>query len=601
MIDQRQTPSRLQSACFTCAAQSWFVVASPECRVCAAMHPRTMKPSRAQQNQTHLTMHPSKMRKPLLGFSLRTSPAKSRIHPRLHSAMALTLAAPTHTPQWNAATSGATQRCVYAPCGKTFGIDRALVACPACGNLLDIDYNWAHLSNAQRSWDFYAARSGTRGERYAAGGTTSTSSMLDYSGVWRFRDLLPFYRDEAGIVTIGEGRTNLQRADLLGKRLGFDMQTARGGLYLQYEGYNPSGSFKDNGMTAAFTHARMVGATRVACASTGNTSAALAVFGALTGMQCFVFIGDGKIAFGKLSQALDYGATTLQIAGDFDACLARIRDIAENMPQAGVYLMNSVNPFRLEGQKSIMFRVLEGLDWQVPDWIIVPGGNLGNCSAFGKAFIEMKALGMINKVPRLAIIQAKGSRTLDRVVNELGVRWQASATDAPSHLPGNWDRAAVDGEYARMDAMNERAKTIATAIEINRPVNLPKALRALHAMNGVVRSVDDHCITEHKALVGRFGFGCEPASAASVAGAQVLLREGTIKPDERVVCILTGHQLKDPDVTVGYHTGRKMKSDESKHTHADVSIPLGTVANRPIRVADDLHAILRAMGVKSSN
>jgi threonine synthase len=310
-----------------------------------------------------------------------------------------------------------------------------------------------------------------------------------------------------------------------------------------------------------------------------------------------VFIGDGKIAFGKLSQALDYGATTLQIAGDFDACLARIRHIAENMPQAGVYLMNSVNPFRLEGQKAIMFRVLEGLDWQVPDWIIVPGGNLGNCSAFGKAFIEMRALGLIAKVPRLAIIQAKGSRTLDRIVNELGVRWtQGNA------LTGDWDRATVDGEYARMDAMNERAKTIATAIEINRPVNLPKALRALHAMNGVVRSVDDHCITEFKALVGRFGFGCEPASAASVAGATVLLREGLIKPDERVVCILTGHQLKDPDVTVGYHTGKKMKSDDaaraSTSPRADISIPLGRVANRPIRVQDDLDAILHAMGVK---
>jgi threonine synthase len=489
------------------------------------------------------------------------------------------------------------QRCVWAPCAKQFPVQSTLVACPACGNLLDVDYDWSPLSAAQRNWDFYAARSSTRGERFAAGGTIATPAMLDFSGVWRFRDLLPFYRNEREIVTIGEGRTNLQRADLLAKRLGFDAASARGGLYLQYEGYNPSGSFKDNGMTAAFTHARMVGATRVACASTGNTSAALAVYGSLTGMQCFVFIGDGKIAFGKLSQALDYGATTLQIAGDFDACLARIRHIAENMPQAGVYLVNSVNPFRLEGQKAIMFRVLEGLDWQVPDWIIVPGGNLGNCSAFGKAFIEMKALGLIAKVPRLAIIQAKGSRTLDRIVNELGVRWtQGNA------LTGDWDRATVDGEYARMDAMNERAKTIATAIEINRPVNLPKALRALHAMNGVVRSVDDHCITEFKALVGRFGFGCEPASAASVAGATVLLREGLIKPDERVVCILTGHQLKDPDVTVGYHTGKKMKSDDatraSTSPRADVSIPLGRVANRPIRVQDDLEAILRAIGVR---
>ncbi len=452
--------------------------------------------------------------------------------------------------------------------------------------------------------------------------------MLDFSGVWRFRDLLPFYRDESQIVTIGEGRTNLQKADQLARVLGFDPEarSGAGGLFLQYEGYNPSGSFKDNGMTAAFTHARMVGATRVACASTGNTSAALAVYGTATGMQCYVFIGDGKIAYGKLSQALDYGATTLQIAGDFDACLARIKHIAEKMPEVGVYLMNSVNPFRLEGQKAIMFRVLEGLQWEVPDWIIVPGGNLGNCSAFGKAFIELKALGLIKKVPRLAVIQAQGSRTLDRIVNELGVRWSPAseqrgreqpgserrpARPLPAHgsactLTGTWDVQAVDDEYARMDAKNERAHTIATAIEINRPVNLPKALRALHAMNGVVRSVPDAVIVEHKAMVGRYGFGCEPASAASVAGAGLLLREGVIKADERVVCILTGHQLKDPDVTVAYHTRDSRRESGPKGADAVPLVPkdsavadaAGKFANAPIRVADDLNAILRAMGVR---
>jgi threonine synthase len=221
--------------------------------------------------------------------------------------------------------------------------------------------------------------------------------------------------------------------------------------------------------------------------------------------------------------------------------------------------------------------------------------------------MEMKALGLVDRVPRLAVIQAKGSRTLDRIVNDLGVRWRASERAGEQaieggglgSLRGTWDVQAVEREYARMDAANERAKTIATAIEINRPVNLPKALRALHAMNGVVRHVDDHCIVEHKAMVGKFGFGCEPASAASVAGAHILRREGIIKPDERVVCVLTGHQLKDPDATVGYHTGRKVKSDEAAKSGAksDVSIALGRLANKPIRVADDLDAILRAMGV----
>jgi threonine synthase len=484
------------------------------------------------------------------------------------------------------ATSTAFQRCISARCAKTYSVESTLVSCPACGNLLDVDYDWSALRPA--SFDTFTARATTKGERCAAGHTPATAAMLDFSGVWRFRDLLPFFRNASEIVTIGEGRTNLQRADQLARAIGF----APGSLFLQYEGYNPSGSFKDNGMTAAFTHARMVGAKAVACASTGNTSAALAVYGSLTGMRCFVFIGEGKIAYGKLSQSLDYGAATLQVAGDFDACLARVRHIAEHVPQAGLYLMNSVNPFRLEGQKSIMYRILEGLDWRVPDWIVVPGGNLGNCSAFGKAFMELRALGLIQKVPRLAIIQAKGARTLDRVVNELGIAWSGGAG-----LTGVWDEAGVAREYARMDEHNERARTIATAIEINRPVNLPKALRALWAMNGVVRSVDDHCIAEHKAMVGRYGFGCEPASACSVAGARILRREGVIKDGETVACVLTGHQLKDPDVTVGYHTGRAMGKASTGEKSADISIPLGSCANRPIRVPDDLDEILRAMGV----
>ncbi|MBS0195276.1 MAG: threonine synthase [Planctomycetes bacterium] len=500
----------------------------------------------------------------------------------------------------------AVQRCLNASCGSEYPISQTLVACPRCGELLDVEYAWPGGFDPGY-WGTVERRTLTKGSRAGAGATPATASALDFSGVWRFRDLLPFYRDESQIVTIGEGRTNLQRAEGLAAKLGF-----KENLYLQYEGFNPSGSFKDNGMAAAFTHAKMVGASRVACASTGNTSAALAVYGALTGTRCFVFIGDGKIAYGKLSQALEYGATTLQVAGDFDACLARVREIAEKRPEVGVYLMNSVNPFRLEGQKTIMYRVLEGLDWRVPDWIVVPGGNLGNCSAFGKAFMELKALGVIDRLPRLAVIQAQGSRTLDRIVNELGVKWRAAGVGAACEgctcgaaqgsagrlcLAGEYDRDAVAGEYARMDAANERAHTVATAIEINRPVNLPKALRALHAMNGVVRSVSDAEIVEHKALVGRYGFGCEPASGASVAGAAMLLREGVIKPDETVVCILTGHVLKDPDVTVGYHTGLNMKAGA---VDLAACTPTGRVSNPPVKVPDDIDAILRAMGVSGA-
>jgi len=498
------------------------------------------------------------------------------------------------------ATCTAGQRCINPACGAAYPIEDVRVSCGKCGTLLDVEYDWP--ANFSRNWSWIERRNGAY--RAPPAGLSELHARdarllraLDTSGVWRFRELLPFFRSPADIASIQEGRTLLQRADALAEHLGFAASASKGGLFLQYEGMNPSGSFKDNGMTAAFTHARMVGAKVVACASKGNTSASMALYASLTGgasgaggggMKAVIFIGDGKIALGKLSQALDYGALTLQIAGDFDACLSRVRHIAENVPSAGVYLMNSVNPFRLEGQKTIMCRVLEGLGWEVPDWIVVPGGNLGNCSAFGKAFMELHKLGLIERVPRLAVINARGASTLDRVYNGLGVRWNGGEyfTDGGAEK--------VAGEYARMDAAHERASTIASAIEINRPVNLAKALRALEVMDGqsgqlargkqragVVRSVDDQTIKDYKALVGRYGMGCEPASAASVAGAHLLLQEGIIRPDERVVCILTGHVLKDPDVTVNHHTA----TGEAKRP----------TSNPPIKVGDDLEAILAAM------
>jgi len=299
------------------------------------------------------------------------------------------------------------QQCINPDCHRIFPIQQIIVSCDECGSLLDIKYDWSRLP-VPKSLNFFEHRWGTKG--------TNTEGSIDFSGVWRFRELFPFYRTEADIVTIGEGRTTLQTADLLARQMGMQ----RGNLLLQYEGLNPSGSFKDNGMTAAFTHAKMVGAKRVACASTGNTSASLAMFASLAEVQGIVFIGSGKISFGKLSQALDYGALTLQIQGDFDACLRRIRQIALD-PAMGIYLMNSVNPFRLEGQKSIMLRILEARDWQPPDWIIVPGGNLGNCSAFAKAYMELKELGLVMKVPRLAIIIASGANTLHVLVNVYGL------------------------------------------------------------------------------------------------------------------------------------------------------------------------------------
>ncbi len=478
----------------------------------------------------------------------------------------------------------ARQQCINPACAAKYPVTDTLVSCRACGSLLDVLYDWP--SDLPKTLPAIPSP------------RSHTWAHPDASGVWRFRRLLPFFAAEGDIVTIGEGQTILQRADLLAAELGFDPDC----LHLQYEGLNPSGSFKDNGMTAAFTHARMVGAKVCACASTGNTSASMAIYAAQCGIKPVIFIGEGKIAYGKLSQALDYGALTLQVAGDFDACLARVRHIAENIPAAGVYLMNSVNPFRLEGQKAVMYRVLQGLNWRIPDWVIVPGGNLGNCAAFGKAFMELKALGLIDRVPRLAVINAAGARTLDTIYNKLNIRWNGGKyfSDGGS--------TKVNAEYTRMDAAGEggRAHTIASAIEINRPVNLPKALRALEVMNGegcdsfhasggVVRAVDDETMKHYKAAVGKFGFGCEPASAASVAGAHLLLKEGLIKPHHVVACILTGHLLKDPDVTVGYHTGLNTKAAPQP---APSSPPAGRYANPPVKVKDDLNEILRAMGVQ---
>ncbi len=461
------------------------------------------------------------------------------------------------------------QICINPDCRATYGIDQVLFACPRCEAMLDIGYDWERIA-VPRSLEFFEHRWATKGYK--------SEGKLDFSGVWRFRELLPFAPNEA-IVTIGEGRTLLEENNRLAAELG--MKPGR--LFLQYEGLNPSGSFKDNGMTAALTLARMLGRTRVACASTGNTSASMAMFARKTDppMQGIVFIGSGRIAYGKLSQALDYGALTLQIEGDFDACLRRVRQVADKL---GIYLMNSVNPFRLEGQKAIMYRVLEARDWEVPDWIIVPGGNLGNSSAFGKAFSELHCLGLIRRMPRLAVIVATGANTLYQLYEKDGLRWNG----------GRYDRSKVSALYAAMDEAHYSPHTIASAIEISRPVNLPKCLRALDTMNGLVREVGDEDILEHKALVGAHGFGCEPASAASVAGLRVLLREQVISPDEQVVCILTGHELKDPDATVKYHTGIDMKAA----VPPPASPPTGRVANPPRRVADDLEAICAALGEK---
>lgn len=460
------------------------------------------------------------------------------------------------------------QQCIMPSCGATYDVGEVRTACDACGSLLDIVYQWDRLPVPKSLREFEKKWS-------------RRNEPLCRSGVWRFRELLPFASPEK-IVTAGEGQTPLLSSDGVASYVGVNA----GQLYLEYEGMNPSGSFKDNGMTAAFTHAHTIGATRAACASTGNTSASLALYCSVSKlMQAVIFIGTGKISYGKLSQALDYGALTVQIAGDFDDAMQRVREVSERL---GIYLVNSVNPFRLEGQKTIMFRVLESLDWEVPDWIVVPGGNLGNSSAFAKAFHELKELGLIDRVPRLAVINAAGANTLHELYEERGLRWNDGAPDTK----------ILDGYYSELDSAHLRADTIASAIEINRPVNLFKCLRGLECMDGVVREVSDQQILDAKAQVGASGFGCEPASGASVAGAKMLREEGVIDPSDRVVCILTGHQLKDPTATVAYHTSDQKEFDRVLGSRG---VSRAEFANRAVQVDNDLDAIVRAIQLNSAS
>jgi len=438
----------------------------------------------------------------------------------------------------------ACQECINPDCKARFDCSQALFKCPRCGELLDIRYNWDKIQVPNRL-DEFARRWANRNNR------------LDLSGVWRFRELIDFC-DDKDRVTIGEGQTILQQNDALAKQIGLKP----GCLHLEYEGLNPSGSFKDNGMAAAFSHAKMIGVKSSICASTGNTSASVALYAHSCSIKCTVFIGSGRIAFGKLSQAMDYGAQTIQIKGDFDDCMHQVQQVCKKL---GMYLLNSLNPFRLEGQKTIMYRIIEQLGWQVPDWIIVPGGNLGNSSAFGKAFDELKLLGLIDKIPRLAIINATGADTLTDLVNNKGLTWNAGRTD----------NSIIDSYYADLTKRNFSPHTCASAIEISRPVNLKKCLRSIDICNGIVRAVSDEEICDAKALVGKYGLGCEPASAATIAGLRHLLTEGIIKPTEKIACVLTGHPLKDPDVTVNYHKDQQ-----------------GQFSNAPIEVDNDLEKII---------
>ncbi len=389
-------------------------------------------------------------------------------------------------------------RCV--DCGKFYDLNDIRFTCD-CGHLLDVVHDFSSLKS-KISRELFDGRLGTVDAPYS-------------SGVWRFHELiLPSIPADA-IITKAEGNTRLYRNAFVNDWAGAER------LFLKHEGENPTGSFKDRGMTVAITMARQLKRAAVVCASTGNTSASLASYASEGRLKGIVLIPHGDVAFGKVSQALAYGSHTLMVRGDFDDCMRLIQEAEASLK---AYPLNSINPFRLEGQKSIMWETLQQLHWSVPDWIVLPGGNLGNTSAFGKAFFEAKELGLIDRMPRFAVIQAAGANPL----------YQA---------------------YKRgFDALKTvKAKTIATAIKIGNPVNYEKAIRTLRWTNGIVEEATDEEILDAKAIVDASGIGAEPASCATVAGVKKLVRNGTIKKSETVVGLLTGHVLKDPDAIAKYH------------------------------------------------
>ena len=423
--------------------------------------------------------------------------------------------------------------CFNAECRAEYSITDVLYNCTKCGGLLEAVYAGIDARDLTRVF---------RERRMS-------NSALDASGVWRYRELFPFLEDYSCVTTLREGNTPLLDAPLAASYARIDRLT------FKHQGFNPTGSFKDNGMTCGVAQARRLGMRRVACVSTGNTSASMAAYAASAGIEALIFLPHGNISFGKLAQALEYGARTFEVEANFDQILALVRVVAE---RAGIYLLNSVNPFRIEGQKSIIFEMLDQRDWRAPDWIVLPGGNLGNTSAFGKALREAYAIGLIDRTPRLAVVQAAGA--------------------APFY-----DFVAHGGEFHAV----EKPETLATAIRIGDPVSWPKALHEVRSSSGVVECVTEQEIADAKAQIGRCGIGCEPASAATLAGLRKLIARGVVSRDADVVAVLTGNVLKDPDYIHRYHTDQLKAPDGSKIA--------STYGNRSRVVANDADAIERAL------
>ncbi len=398
--------------------------------------------------------------------------------------------------------------------------------CTVCGGLLEVRHRPPAMTSAELIQRFTERRG-------AQPGATA-------SGVWRFREIVLPSADV--VVSHPEGNTPLLHRVALDRWAGVD------NLLLKHEGHNPTGSFKDRGMTVGVTQARRIGAAAVACASTGNTSASLAAYAAQAGLPALVLVPLEGVATGKLAQSLAYGAKTLLVRGDFDDCLRLIEQASE---QLGVYLLNSINPFRVEGQKTIILELLQQLAWEPPDWIVLPAGNLGNTAAFGKALREAHAWKLITRMPRLAAVQAEGA-----------------APFARSFAEGFREKHQV------------KAETVATAIKIGNPASYDRAVQAITETNGVVLSVPDAELLEAKAAIDASGIGCEPASAVALAGLRRLVAGGQVKSSDRVVAVLTGHILKDPALLLRYH----QEID-----------PPPPGANRPLVIDPDLREIERVL------
>ena len=430
-------------------------------------------------------------------------------------------------------------RCIA--CGLVSDAAAQDFRCADCGDLLEIIYPY---------WK--DAKPDAAEAKFTWQDRKVSTSPIDLSGVWRFRELLPLLDSESQAVTLCEGNTPIYELPRCARITGVPR------LFAKHQGMNPTGSFKDTGMTVAATFARRAGFRWVACASTGNTSASMAAYAARGGMRSLVLVPEGKISWSKLSQALDYGAVTCQLRTDFDGCLKLLQELVRKAP---VYQLNSINPFRLEGQKTLAIELLEQLEWQPPDHIIVPGGNLGNSSAIGKALLELRDLGLISRLPKLSVIQAEGANALVRTLRE------------------------AKGKQL----INVAAETRATAIRIGNPASWKKAVHVLEATGGACEQVSEVEIAQAKAEIGAEGIGCEPASAVTLAGLKKLVAQGFVKPDETVVLVLTGNLLKDPDFTIEFHRGEMFAGD------APTAKALDPLRHPPIVLDATLDAVMRTL------